>query len=57
MPPEQRLWLHHDVGLLPGANKPGQQDEEDAIGPGDDWPFELPSEKGQLVSQESIFCH
>jgi hypothetical protein len=39
MPPEKCVWLHDEEGLLPGSNQPGQQDEEDAIGPGERWPF------------------
>ena len=50
MPAEQRLWLHDDEGLLPGSNQPGQQDEEDAIGPGEGWPFHLSSENDELLA-------
>jgi hypothetical protein len=57
MPPEQDLWLDNEERLFPGPNEPCQQDEEHAIGPGDGWPFYLPLENGQLVSQEGIFCH
>ena len=57
MPAEQGIWLHDAQSLLPRSNQPGQQDQEDAIGPGDGWPFYLPLENGQLVSQEGIFCH
>ena len=32
------------------AKQPGQQDEEDAIGPGDWWPFHLSIEHDELVS-------
>ena len=57
MPPEQGFWLDNVERLFPGPNEPCQQDEEHAIGPGDGWPFYLPLENGQLVSQEGIFCH
>jgi hypothetical protein len=50
MPPEQRVWLHDQQGLLPDTNHPGQQDEEDAIGPGERWPFHLPSENKELLA-------
>jgi len=57
MPEQYRLWLSNEKRLFPGPNEPCQQDEEYAIGPGDGWPFYLPLENGQLVSQEGIFCH
>ncbi len=50
MPPEQRLWLHNDEGLLPRSNQPGQQDEEDAIGPGEHRPFHLSPEYDELLA-------
>ena len=50
MPAEQGVWLHDQEGLLPGSNEPGQQDEEDAIGPGDCWPFHLSPENDELLS-------
>ena len=37
-------------GLLPRSNYPGQQDEEDAIGPGERWPFHLTPEDDELLS-------
>jgi len=57
MPPEKCVWLHDQEGLLPGTNEPGQQDQEQAIGPGERWPFHLPLEDDQLLSQEGIFGH
>ena len=57
MPPEQGVWLHNHESLLPGSNQPGQQDEQDAIGPGDWWPFHLSFENNKLLSQEGVFCH
>jgi len=50
MPAQQGIGLHDHQGLLPGTNQPGQQDEEDAIGPGDGWPFHLPPENDELLS-------
>ena len=50
MPPEQRLWLYDDDGLLPGLNQPGQQDEEHAIGPGERRPFHLSPEHDELLA-------
>ena len=50
MPPEQGVWLHEEEGLLPGSNQPGQQDEEDAIGPGEWWLFHLPPENEELLA-------
>jgi hypothetical protein len=55
MPAQQGIWLHDHESLLPRPNQPGQQDEQEAIGPGERWPFHLPLENGQLVSQEGIF--
>ena len=55
MPAQQGVWLHDEEGLLPGSNQPGQQDEEDAIGLGERWPFHLPLEDDELLSQEGIF--
>jgi hypothetical protein len=57
MPSEQGVWLHDQESLLPRANQPGQQDQEDAIGVRACWPFYLTLENGQLVSQKGIFCH
>src|SRR5579859_3904741 len=56
MPAQQGLWLHHQKDLLPGANQSGQQDEKNAIGPGDGWPFHLSLEYDELLSSEGIFC-
>ena len=50
MPVQQGVWLHHLEGLLPRPNHPGQQDEEDAIGPGERRPFHLPPENDELLS-------
>jgi hypothetical protein len=50
MPPEQGVWLHDHEGLLPRSNYPGQQDEEDAIGPGERRPFHLPFEHDELLA-------
>ena len=50
MPSEQGVWLHDQEGLLPRSNYPGQQDEEDAIGPGDGWPFHLSFENNKLLA-------
>jgi len=55
MPPQQGVWLNNHEGLLPGTNQPGQQDEEEAIGPGDRWPFHLSLENDELLAQEGIF--
>jgi hypothetical protein len=55
MPPQQCIWLNDQKGLLPGPNQPGQQDEKDAIGPGDGWLFHLPFEDNELLAQEGIF--
>jgi len=55
MPPEQGVWLRDEEGLLPGTNQPGQQDEQDAIGHGERWPFHLSPKNDELLSQEDIF--
>jgi hypothetical protein len=55
MPFEQGVRLHDHEGLLPRSNHMSQQDEEDAIGPGDSWPFHLPFEDDERLSQEGIF--
>ena len=47
--------LHDHEGLLPGPNEPGQQDEEQAIGPRERWPLHLPLEDDELLAQEGIF--
>jgi hypothetical protein len=54
MPPEQGICLNDDEGLFPCPNEPCQQDEEHAIGPGERWPFHLPPENDELVSEEGI---
>jgi hypothetical protein len=50
MPAEQSVWLNDQKGILPGSNHPGQQDEEDAIGPAERWPFHLPLEDDELLA-------
>jgi len=50
MPTQHCVGLHDQEGLLPGPNQPGQQDEEEAIGPGERWPFHLPPQNDELVS-------
>ena len=50
MPAEQGVWLYKQESLLPGANQPGQQDEEHAIGPGEGWPFHLSLENDELLA-------
>ena len=50
MSPEQGVWLNEQEGLLPGSNQPGQQDEKDAIGPGERWPFHLSLENDERFS-------
>jgi len=47
---EPRVWLNDQKGLLPGANQPGQHDEEDAIGPGERWPFHFSPENDELLA-------
>ncbi len=56
MPPQQGVWLHDQECLLPGSNQPGQQDEEDAIGPGERWPFHPSFKDDELLAEEGIFC-
>ena len=55
MPAQHCVGLHDHESLLPRSNYPGQQDEEDAIGPGEPWPFYLSLENNELLSQEGIF--
>jgi hypothetical protein len=50
MPPKQGAWLHDHEGLLPRSNHTSQQDEEDAISPGDRWSFHLSFEDDELLS-------
>jgi len=50
MPAQQGFWLNDQDGMLPGTNQPGQQNEEDTIGPGDRWPFHLSPENDELLS-------
>ena len=50
MPAQQGVWLNDQKGLLPGANQPGQHDEEDAIGPGEGWPFHFSPENDELLA-------
>jgi hypothetical protein len=50
MPAEQSVWLNDQKGILPGTNHPGQQNEEDAIGPGDRWPPHLSPEDDELMA-------
>ena len=50
MPPQHCLWLNDDERLLPASNQPGQEDQEQAIGPGERWPLHLPLEDDQWLS-------
>jgi hypothetical protein len=54
MPPEQGVWLHDHESLLPRSNYPGQQDEEDAIGPRERWPFHLSLKDDELLAYERV---
>src|SRR5262249_7647586 len=55
MPAEHGVWLHNQQSLLLRSNQPGQQDEEHAIGPRERWPFHLPLEDDELLSQGGNF--
>ena len=55
MPVQQGIRLNDQQGLLPGSNQLGQQDEKDAIGPSEGWPFHLPPQNEELLAQERIF--
>ncbi len=55
MPPEEGVWLHDREGLLPRSNNSGQQDEQEAIGPGELWSFHLSLKDDELLAQEGIF--
>ena len=55
MPAEQCIWLYKQQRLLPGSNQTGKQDKEDAIGPGERWPFHLPPQHDKLVASEGMF--
>jgi hypothetical protein len=50
MPSQQGIWLHDQQGLLSGPNQLGQQDEEEAIGPGEIWPFHMPLKDDELLA-------
>jgi len=50
VPAQQCVWLNDQEGLPPGSNHPSQQDEEDAIGPGEWWPFHLSLENDERFS-------
>ncbi|GAC1347229.1 MAG: hypothetical protein NVSMB27_12210 [Ktedonobacteraceae bacterium] len=47
--------MHDREGLLPRSNNPGQQDEQEAIGTGELWPFHLSLKDDELLAQEGIF--
>jgi hypothetical protein len=57
MPPEQGVWLHDQQCLLPGPNKPGQQNEKDAIGFCACRPFHLSPENDELLAEKGVFGH
>ncbi len=57
MPPQQGVWLNDQKGILPGMNQPCQEDEEQAIRVRACWPFHLPFEDDELLSQEGVFRH
>ncbi len=50
MPAQQCFGLNDEEGLLPSANQPGQQDEEQAIGFRACWPFHLTLENDELLA-------
>ena len=56
MEAEHCVGLNDEEGLLPGANQPGHQDEEQAIGFRACRPFHLPLEDDQLLAQERMFA-
>jgi len=57
MPAQQRLWSNDEDRLLPGPKHSCQENEEQAIRFRACWPFHLPPEDDELLSQEGIFCH
>src|SRR5215469_7441352 len=57
MPPQQGVWLNDQNGILPSMNQPCQEEEEHAIRISARWPFHLPFEDDELLSQESVFHH
>jgi len=57
MPAQQCVGLNDEEGLLPGANQPGQQDQEQSIGFRACRSFHLPLEDDELLAQEGIFRH
>jgi hypothetical protein len=57
MPMQKSVRLNDQESLLPRSNQRGHQDEEDAIGPAERWPFHLSLKDDELLAEEGIFCH
>ena len=57
MPPQERLRLDNEEGLLPGAYHPGQKHQEHPICFGTGRTFHLSAQNDELLTQERVFCH
>ena len=55
MPAEESIRLNNDERLLPTANSPCEQDQEESIGPGTRWTFDLTTKDDQLLAKQCIF--
>ena len=57
MPPQERLRLNNEQGLLPCSRRSSEQDQDQTIRLGACRSFDLPTEENELLPEEGVFCH
>jgi hypothetical protein len=57
MPPQKRLWLNDEQGLLPGPNHPRQKHQEHPIGLLENRSFDLSAKDDEFLAEECVFGH
>jgi len=57
MPPQERLWLDNEQGLLPCTRRSSEKNQHHPIPLRASWSFDLPTQDDELLPEEGIFCH
>jgi len=57
MPPQERLRLDNEQGLLPCMRRSSQKNQDHPIPLRACWSFDLPTEDDELLPEEGVFCH
>jgi hypothetical protein len=57
MPPQERLRLNNEKGLLPCTRRSSEQDQDQPIRLCACWSFDLPTEDDELLPEKGVCCH